>query len=440
MNPYEAILNGSSASRSVQKKASAARPSSASAATSSQSGVLSRATKRRSIPKPRIRLSVLYRYQFDLPSPTMDNMMFTGRLQPDSFAKPISISLERLSLPAILPADPCYGLSANLLDTSQYRSSTKLTLDDEALLLSIESERPTSYLTDPSRRSAQKIAGGMPPARRTPQAPAPWMRRMGYDEYFGRSSSNIRPLSRNINANGPTALSSLKPQMPKSSSMLKPRKTLERSFVLSNKIPKHPTKRLAHLKPVKVTPLFPNFQEFDHEFISIEFDRAAKLTHDNRKSDAILFKKSKKAITTISLAGESDKKYLACYTPSDETLNQLENESGYDDEVGEQNKTLIYEWVHEYGIREASKYGLTGLRKGGISKRPRTVYAMHSFTSEDGNKRIGFMTRVGVSWKLSQRLGILPKLGKPHLKIESINISKEDEDRDVQKASAAIKK
>lgn len=437
MNPYEAILNGSSVSRSTQKKKTPPRTEGAPAsASSSQSGVLSRATKRRAIAKPRQRLSVRYRYQFDLPSPTMDNMMLMGRLHPDSFASPISISLERMALPPIVPADPCYGLSANLLDTSQYRTPAKLTLDDEALLLNIESQRPSAYLTDPARRSAHKLSGGLPAPRRSLQAPAPWMRRMGYDEYFGRSSSSVRPMSRKVNANGPTALSALRPQLIKSINNRKAARTIERSFILADKLPRHPGKRSSKLKPVKITPLFLDMQEFGKEYISIEFDRSAKVTHDNRSSDPDLFEKSKRAMATISLAGEDDKKFLACYTPSDETLGEMNNDS--DSDMGdEKRKELVYDWVHEYGIREANKYSLTGMRRG-VQKPPRSVYALREFSGTDGNKRIATLSRVGVSWKLTQRLGTLPQLGKPHLKIDSVQLSQSDEARDLEKGLSSI--
>lgn len=403
MNPYERIL------ASTKKKPAPVQPK------EKESTVLSRVQKRRQIPKPRFRLSVEFRFKFDLPEPPMDLMMLNGTMSPDAFANAQSIPIERLARPPALPSDPRYGLCGNLLDPSIYQKPMKLTIDDEALLLNIEVESKTPISIGGSSSRTEKGVDGLPTRRRA-VAPAPWMRRMSYDEYFGRQ--NTQPQQSSVagpSVNGLVALQGSKPR--RTTMPAKPRQTLDRTFLLARKVPVHPKKRT--LKPVKITPLFPDFSTLGEEFISIQFDSNMSTTHREREKDPEMHKKATMHMATISLAGESDKKFLASYTPSNDALEQLtdENEDTAD-------KTLVYDWVAEYGIRDPSKFSLTGARKSAS----RAIYALRKHESADGKKRVATLSRVSVSWKLQPRHNNLPRLGKPNMKVHMVPRTQADED------------
>lgn len=418
MNPYELIIANSSAKKNVSSRTSNPAPS-------QPSGVLSRATKHKKIQKPRIRLSVEHRYQFDLPEPPMDLMMLNGTMAPDAFGKAQSVPIERLARPRALPIDPRYGCFAGLIDTSPYRKPVKLTIEDEALLLTIESESKTGMSATGSTLPSKTgdSTPGVPPTRRRLVAPAPWMRRMSYDEYFGRSSPHPRSAPVSALQKGLTPLGRTPTRMKKAP--LKPKATIQRSFMLAGKIPPHPDKRKRHLKAVKTIPLFPDFSTLGTEFISMQFDRNMNLTHPARNKDKEVYNKAAMNMATISLAGEDNKKFLASYTPSDAALGQI-NEGVNEDENDE--STLVYEWVSEYGIVDPSKYGLTGLRKDQDKRFARQIYALRKFTHPDGKRQVATLSKVAVSWRLNQRRKPLPQLGKPHLKIEKVAYTKEDKD------------
>jgi len=364
----------------------------------------------------------------------MDLMMLNGSMEPDDFAKPLSIPIERLARHESLPADPRFGLCGNLLNHSVYQKPVKMTIEDEALLLNIEAESKTALPSIGSiSRSAKGGVSGLPPPRRRAIAPAPWMRRMSYDEYFGRSQTQPRSTAL-LQSNGLTQLKQSKgaPKRRATASPMKPKSTLGRTFTLAGKKPVHPDRRKKHLKPISVTPLFPDFSTLGEEFISMQFDRNMHLTHHERRSNPDMYKKAAMNMATISLAGEDDKKFLASYTPSDDAYQQLTGEKENDDE-----KPKVYEWVSEYGIVDTGKYGLTGINKKGASKH---IYAVRKFQSDDGKKSVATLSKVAVSWKLRQRVSSLPKLGKPHLKIEVLPFTKNHKDEKLGRAMDAFEK
>ncbi len=434
-NPYEAIVNGASSSRPAEKRAEK-RPA-------PPSSVLSKATKRKQVQKPSGRLGVQYRYQFEMPPPTMDCKMLLGHLSPASFADPIFTALERGARPVAAPGDPNHGLRANLVEPSIYGESPPLSVEDDALLLAIEAERPgASPATQAKLRSAQKGAA-LPPPRRAVQAPAPWMRRMSYEEYLGKSTNISRPTNVNINMNGPTALGVMtKSPARKAPSPVPEPASIERSFQLAHKMPKHPDKRKAHMKPTSIVPVFPDFTSIGAEFIAIEFERGAVITHEERMKDPELLDKSTRSMATISLA-EDDKKFLACFTPSDSTLeaqgDNARNAVDDDEKDDEGEASLMYDWVHEYSIREGGKGQSTPSRHKGVVKPTRGCFALAEHEGP-GGKKIATLGRIGTNWKLSRRLGTLPRLGKPHLRLNSVSLSKEAEDQKLLNSLGTIER
>lgn len=359
-------------------------------------------------------------------------------MAPDAFGKALSVPIERLARHRALPADPRYGCFTGLIDTSVYRKPVRLTIDDEALLLTIESESKTTLPTSGSSLPSKPddgTPGSIPSTRRRLVAPAPWMRRMSYDEYFGRSSAPARSgpapaLSKGLTPLGRTPTRRV-------ATPLKPKATIQRSFMLGGKIPAHPDKRKRHLRAVKTIPLFPDFTTLGTEFICMQFDRNMNLTHPERSKDKKLYNKAAMNMATISVAGEENKKFLASYTPSDATLRQLTEDTNSSN--GDESP-LVYDWISEYGIVDPSKYGLTGLRTDDNKRRARTIYALRKFTHPDGKRQVATLGKVEMSWRLNQRRRPMPQLGKPHLKIEKLPVTKEHKEERQERTLALFSK
>lgn len=406
-NPYEAIVNGSS--RRAEK-----RPN-------PQSSVLARAGKRRQMRRPHNRLAVRHRYQFEMPPPTMDPKMLLGDMSMAAYNAPHLTSLELDARPLTAPGDPLFGLRVDLVGARAPADLPSMSVSDQALLIEIEQDRPAG-------------AGAGPQKRETPaQAPASWMRRMSYDEYTAKSSTAARPLV-NVNTKGKQPLTSLSSKRTEKKQKLKPAgataaRSVERSFFLANKMPKHPDKRKQNLRPISVVPVFPDFLSAGAELIAAEFEKNASVTHEAREGDEDMLKRSKQALATISLA-DGDSKFLACFTPTDETLETIAEDEKVVAPTGE--KELMYEWVEEYSIREAA-------RKKDSPTEQRGCFALSVHEGSNG-KRVAILGRVGTNWKLSRRDADLPRLGKSHMRLTSTSLSKEDEDDKLKSSFESIEK
>lgn len=405
-NPYEVVLNGSASRRPENLPAKRPNP---------PSGVLARAGKRRQMLKPRDRLVVRRRYQFEMPPPTMDPKMLLGDLSMSAYSAPHLTPMELDARPLTAPADPLFGLRVDLVDSALY-DKPPLSVADQALLIEIEQDRPTGASVGPSKKQA--------PA----QAPASWMRRMSYDEYTGKSSNSSRPLvNMKVTKDGKTILA--KPQAKKVNVASAAAKSIERSFQLANKMPKHPDKRKQHLRPVSVVPVFPDFLSLGTDLIAAEFEKNANITHDSRVKDPELLEKSKEAMATISLA-EDNKKFLACFTPTDEAMESIAEDESEGAGAGE--KKLLYDWVQEYAIRE-------GARKKDPSVPQRGCFAL-SVHAGPGGQRVATLGRIGTNWKLSRRQGNLPRLGKSRMRLTSTTLSKAAEGEEVKSTLESIEK
>lgn len=368
----------------------------------------------------------------------MDPKMLLGPLSTAAYAKPFVSDLEREFRQIAVPADPSHGLRANLATASlcPTPSQHRLSIDDDALLQSVTSSRLLSKQTpDTSSHLRRSTISGFPSVSRSLEvssAPsAPWMRRMGYDEYL--TQKTVRPSSSSAQRSKPPI---------KSESMLTDPKFKERrrnqilsTFGGAKKKPVYPDVRKGHLTPVKIVPIFPDLSSLLNNYIAVEFDRDETLTFESRKkTDPLAAKQSIQSMATISVAepessertiNELPKKFVACYTPTDYTLEQrnrkrrrsqeAETDEGSDDDSVPATKKInymekeIYEWFSEYSIREG---------KFGGESMSRSCFAVNEVEGKEENNVIT-LARVATSWKLARRpvLENVHRLGKEGLEI-----------------------
>lgn len=375
----------------------------------------------------------------------MDPKMLLGRLSTASYAEPFVSEMERDFRPTAVPADPSHGLRANLATGLPRRYAPhRLSIDDDALLQSVTSARSSSdkHTSDGTGLLRRTVTPGLPPSARPVQSSivssAPWMRRMGYDEYL--TQKTVRPSSSSANR-GNTPVKSEVDFLSDPKFQERRRNQLLATFGGARKKPTYPDIRKGHLTPVRISPVYLDFASLLSNFISVEFDLDETLTLESRaKDDPTAAKESIQSMATISVAEPVDadrdrdelpKKFIACYTPTDHTLEQRKrkrNDAGDSGEVGSEDddakrskrthllENEVYQWFGEYSIRE-------GKYDGGVMSR--SCFAANEAVSEDGAKKVVFLTRIGTSWKLARRpmLENIQRLGKEGLEIKRDFIS-----------------
>lgn len=418
-NPYDQILRSSVLPKPQRAPVRESQPSS--------SSVLSRAKRTRAVPKPPIRFNVRPRFRFDLPDPPMDPKMLLGRLSTGSFANPVYSDIEKDFRPPAIPADPKYGLRPNLVENALYRNPNEPSMDDNALLYSVMAGRPGYNVsrTGPisGRRGSRKID-----ARPTPQKPVttnPFLRAMSYDEYQGSSSVTRHMLSAKDEEDKAAKLANDMKNDPKFRE--RRRRAMLHSFEAARQRPVHPDRRKAHLKPVHIAPVLPDFQTLGQEFVAIEFDKDDDLTHPERlRESPEAADESERTLTVVPVVKKdlNERTVIACYTPSERAIARRkrlrEEEDGpmnpdrnskkihYDEEE-------TYDWFSEYAIRETR----IGNGYSGASTLARSCYAAVEYKKKE-NPRVGVVvfSRIDTSWKLSKRPGTMEKLGMPGLKLK----------------------
>lgn len=389
---------------------------------------LAAAPKQRRIEKPFVRFNVRPRFRFDLPDPPMDPKMLLGTLSSASYANPYVSEMERDSHPAAVPSDVTYGLHANWVDTSMYKVPAVLSMGDDMLLDSIMQNRPKGNLLKPSSGNRHASRRGKNPlsSRQPDSSSAPWMRRMAYDEYetnAGRLSmrrnESFGKLKRDVNVNETELIE-------------RKRRAMRQSFKPVKGKWKHPDRRKQHLRPVKITPVHPDFRGLVQEIIAMEFDKDDQLTLAERiRKDPEAAQESIGSTATISVAerhrkhGEQEKKFIACYTPTSRTLTKRKRKKEAAEENGanETGKKIHflddekYEWNGEYSIRER-KYADVGPN----AKPARSCVKLVFHNAPGGKSSIATCTRVGTIWKLARRA----QVGDDRLGKDGLNIAREE--------------
>eukprot|EP00177_Eucheuma_denticulatum_P001998 GFKZ01003564.1.p1 GENE.GFKZ01003564.1~~GFKZ01003564.1.p1 ORF type:complete len:452 (+),score=60.91 GFKZ01003564.1:138-1493(+) len=404
-NPYEQLLRKPPPTKAPEP----AKPSRD--ARSSQSSVLSKVNKKKPIERPPIRFNVRPRFRFDLPEPPMDLKMLLGRLSTTSYARPDVSQLEKDFRPPANPAGPSHGLRPNLVESSIYKQPVDLSVDDDALLLSVMSGRPghpTAKLAEIGRRGAQNVGAMPPPSRVVPLSSAPWMRRMSYDEYRGGSTSVSRhkvTIKDEVDAAKKIAYD--RKNDPKVRE--RRRRAMLQSFDAACKIPIHPDRRKSNLKPVQITPVFPDFSELRQKFIVLEFDREDLLKTEGspRNGSEEIDEGLRTMAAMIVGKGSRVTQSIACYKPSEGTKEKRKRkreEEGDDEDIPEHAKRIrfvedeVYGKSGEYTIR-IGHYG-SEVEDG---EPTRSCFALADYVSEDSETRVALLSRVLTGWKLSKK-------------------------------------
>lgn len=436
-NPYEQILQSAAPPRPKPKPPQV------------QSAVLSKATKKKPITKPIVRFCLRPRYRFDLPDPPMDPKMLLGQLSTTSYSKPYISSLEKEFRAPAIPADPTHGLHANLVESTLYTRPANLSVDDDALLLSVMSGRPgytgPKGSPDGSRRASLKAANGRP----APTTTTPWMRRMGYDEYLGGSSAmQRRKLLVKDHQAAAEKLANERKNDPKM--IQRRRRQMLQSFELARRQPVHPDRRKAHLKPVNIAPILPDFSRLGQNFVVLEFDKDEHLTvRERQQNDTDAADESVRSLASLLVRNpkypNDARKLIACYTPSDETLTKRkrrreENDGPTADEKERKKVHFVqeemYEWIGEFSVRERQLGS-----SGGKGVPSRSSYAVTEYTREDSKSRVAMLSRIPTIWQLSRRPGLDEHFGKPDLKIrrDGTQPTDDEDNQDIVAGHSKIK-
>lgn len=366
----------------------------------------------------------------------MDPKMLLGRLSTESYARPVYSSIEKDFRAPAIPSDPKYGLRVNLVESSLYTSPNELSIDDNALLLSVMTGRPghagPKAGPEGGRRGSQNV-GSLPPPPK-PITTNPFLRAMSYDEYQISSSVNRHMSNAKEDEEKAAKLASDMRNDPKVRD--RRRRAMLHSFEAARRLPTHPDKRKAHLKPVHIAPVLPDFGVLGEQFIAVEVDKDEMLTHPKRaQEEAEAADESERTLTAVPVGKKdpSGKKFFACYTPNERTLARRkrlrEEEDGPTNTDRDPKKIHFadeetYDWIAEYTIRE-TKIG-NGEANGGAPAR--SCFAAAEYVGKDPSARVVLFSRIGASWKLSKRPGTLEKLGKPGLKLTRDMYSQGDDD------------
>lgn len=409
-NPYERIL-GTRPKRPTPQPSRDVRPS--------QSSVLSRVAKKKALEKPVIRFQVRPRYRFDLPDPPMHPKMMLTSLSTSSYSKPVISEMELNFKPSAIPADPTYGLNANLVDYDAYSQKAKLLPSDETLLSTILMERPGYSGARPMDINRRITTGASafppPPPRRPDTATVPWMRRMSYDEYQGGNRTLTRAQREDKEEKRISGRMAKARKI--SPAMLKERRRrmLLQTFNTASKIPVHPDPRKSGLRPSMIIPVFLDFRQLGEKFVLMESDKDEKIETnglDNSPEDQDESERS----TVALVVGEGDgKKNIACYKPSKKTMELRKRKRTQEDAAstdGKESKKIKFvdEEIYQKTVEYSARVGEFGKPQPGRSIT-RSSYAFNMHVNKDSTNRVVTMSKLAAGWKLIKRPSTLPALG-----------------------------
>lgn len=381
------------------------------------------------IEKPQLPFSVRPRFRFDLQPPPMDPKMLLGTLSASSYVKPHFSDLERHYRPTAIPSDPTYGLRANLVDTPLYKTAAELNPDDVQLLDLVMRGRSSGDQLSSHRASGDKrrTSGILSPPRKPEPTNASWMRRMAYDEYDTSTHKNMDAIEI---ANKMRERNDRKQALSEKSR----REKLLKSFKPPSRNIKHPGRKVQNIRPVNAAPIFPDILLLARDLIAIEVDNQDVLTVTKRcKKDPEAAEQSLQTTATVSVAErtayESRKKFVACYTPTMETIRKRrrtkeQNEEEEEEEAPKSKKIYLgeeedYQWTGEYVIREGK------FEDSRISGTPaRSCIGITEHFVEGGNGKVVTASRIGTTWKFSR----IPHTNNVRLGKDGLKIIREDQE------------
>ncbi|PHU24825.1 Protein PAF1 -like protein [Capsicum chinense] len=270
-------------------------------------------------------------FRNELPDPSAQLKILSLRKDPDRFTKYATTSLEKMHKPELY-VEPDLGIPLDLLDLSVYNppKGVKIPLapEDEELLRDDDPITPINKV-------------GIKKKERPTDEGVSWLTKTEY----------ISPL---------TSESAKQPLTEKQAKELRERRggrniledlndrnmqiqEIEASFEACKSRPVHPTNR--ELRPVKVQPLFPDFDRYKDQFVLANFDGAPtadsedynkldKTLRDAYESQAIM-----KCFEATSSDADKPGKFLAYMVPAPNELSK---------DMYDENEDISYSKIREY--------------------------------------------------------------------------------------------
>ncbi|XP_019194433.1 PREDICTED: protein PAF1 homolog [Ipomoea nil] len=271
------------------------------------------------------------KFRNELPDPTAQPKLMSLRRDKDRFTKYTITSLEKMHKPQLY-VEPDLGIPLDLLDLSVYNppkgERTPLDLEDEALLR--DDDPVTPIKKDGIKRKERPTDKGVS-----------WLVKTQYISSLSLDSTKQSLTEKQAkelreNKGGHNILENL-------NNRDRQIQEIKASFEACKSRPVHATN--PRLQPLKVLPLFPDFDRYKDQFVVATFDSAPtadaenyskldKAIRDKHESRAIM----KSYVVRNSDAAKSDK-FLAYMVPSP---NELEKD------MFDENEDISYAWVREY--------------------------------------------------------------------------------------------
>ncbi|KAM3245993.1 Protein PAF1 -like protein [Capsicum baccatum] len=271
------------------------------------------------------------KFRNELPDPTAQPKLLTLRRDPDRFAKYAITSLEKMHKPQLY-VEPDLGIPLDLLDLSVYNppKGVKIPLapEDEELLR--DDEPITPIKKDGIKKKERPTDKGVSWLVKT-QYISPLSTESAKQSLTEKQAKELRE-----NRGGRNILENL-------NNRDRQIQEIKASFEACKLRPIHATNH--RLRPVKVQPLFPDFDRYMDQFVLANFDSAPtadsetynkldKTVRDACESQAIM----KSFVATGSDADKPDK-FLAYMAPAPNELSK---------DMYDENEDISYSWVREY--------------------------------------------------------------------------------------------
>lgn len=271
------------------------------------------------------------KFRNELPDPTAQPKLLTLRRDADRFTKYSITSLEKMHKPQLY-VEPDLGIPLDLLDLSVYNppKGVKIPLapEDEELLR--DDDPITPIKKDGIKKKERPTDKGVS-----------WLVKTQYisplsTESTKQSLTEKQAKALRENKGGRNILENL-------NNRDRQIQEIETSFEACKSRPIHATNR--RLQPVKVQPLYPDFDRYKDQFVLANFDSAPtadsetynkldKTIRDACESQAVM----KSFVATGSDADKPDK-FLAYMVPAPNELSK---------DMYDENEDISYSWVREY--------------------------------------------------------------------------------------------
>ncbi|GLT49017.1 hypothetical protein SLA2020_226030 [Shorea laevis] len=279
--------------------------------------------------KPTIFLCML-KFQNELPDPSAQPKLMAWRKDTDQFTKYTITSLEKLYKPQLF-VEPDLGITLDLLDLSVYKPPSvrpPLAPEDEELLHGDEAVTPVKK--DGIRRKERPTDKGVSWLVKT-QYISPLSMEYVKQSLTEKQAKELREMKRERNI------------FENLNNRERQTKAIETSFEVSKLPPVHATNK--NLKPVKVTPLLPDFDRENDQFVLVSFDNApmadleiyGKLkssVRDDHEAKAVL-----KSYAAIGLDQANPERFLAYMVPSVDELSE---------DIYDKDEDVSYSWIRKY--------------------------------------------------------------------------------------------